>query len=173
MNQLTPEQLEWCDNYLSAGSWKVNSEGLVDVEGDVYLRNQEFQHLPVAFGKVSGLFDLEGCKQLLILEGSPRKVGEWFDCKGCTSLQTLVGAPLIVRRWFRCDGCTGLQSLEGAPQSVGGRFWCEECTGLPEWMHGLVNDFNEKKISWEEFLQLNEKFLQNPKLVQAKNLGLF
>ena len=169
MNQLTSEQLEWCEKHLPEGKWKVNEEGLVDVKSDVILRFRIFQRLPVAFGKVSGHFDLEGCKQLETLEGSPREVGGYFDCQRCISLKTLEGAPQQVGEFFDCRRCTSLQSLEGAPQRVGESFRCEGCTGLPEWVHELTKEFNEEKITWEEFL----KFLEKPRLAQAKNLGLF
>ena len=195
MNQLTPEQLEWCEQHLPEGLWKVNSQGLVDVEGNVDLRMQKIQRLPVNFGKVSGHFDIEGCKQLETLEGSPREVGFYFDCQGCVSLHSLKGAPQQVNSSFGCSYCTGLQTLEGAPrhvgdsfvcrgctgllnlksapQSVGNSFRCEECTGLPEWVHSLADDFSDGKITWEELLQTHDKFLRKPKLGQAKNLGLF
>lgn len=170
---MTPEQLEWCEQHLPTGRWKVNEEGLVDVEGNVDFGYQKFKRLPVAFGRVSGCFDLECCKQLLTLEGSPREVGGYFDCQGCTSLQSLKGAPQIVKQWFNCEGCTGLQSLEGAPQSMGGWFNCSDCIGLPGWVYGLSKEFNKEKISWKELLQLHEKLLYRPKLGQAKNLGIF
>ena len=195
MNQLTAEQLKWCEQHLPEGRWKLNTEGLVDVKGNVDLNEQNFQRLPVPFGRVNGHFDLEGCTQLLTLEGSPLEVGGWFDCGGCISLQSLKGAPQKVGEWFGCEGCTGLESVEGAPQYVKLSFWCrgctkleslegvpqhvgesldcDDCTSLPEWVHSLANDFNDEKISWEEFLKLHEKFIQKPKLAQAKKLGLF
>ena len=195
MNQLTSEQLKWCEKHLPKEKWKVNSQGLVDVEGNALLHNQTFQKLPVAFGRVSGHFDLEGCEQLLTLEGSPREVGEYFDCQGCislkslegapqrvsgglycngcTGLQSLKGAPESVGKSFWCNGCTGLQSLKGAPESVGKSFWCEGCTSLPEWVYGLAKELDDGKITWEELLQTHDKFLEKPQLVQAKNLGLF
>ena len=150
-SKLTSKQIKWCKQHLPEGKWKVNPEGLVDVEGDVFLRHQKFQKLPVLVGRVKGRFALDGCKQLLTLEGSPQKVGGWFDCDGCISLQSLTGAPQSVGRWFTCEGCTG----------------------LPEWVHELVNDFDEEKITWKELLQTHDKFLEKPQLVQAKNLGLF
>ena len=195
MKQLTPEQLEWCEKHLPEGLWKVNPEGLVDVEGKVDLVNQNFQRLPVAFGRVSYYFDLEDCKQLLTLEGSPREVGEWFDCSGCIALPSLEGAPQKVGTWFSCDGCKALETLKGSPQLVGTLFSCsgckglqsldgvsqqvgrnlilEGCTGLPEWVHSLAKDFRKRQISWGELLQFYEKLLHQPKLSQAKNLGLF
>ena len=173
MNQLTSEQLKWCEKHLPKEKWKVNSQGLVDVEGNALLHNQTFQKLPVAFGRVSGHFDLEGCEQLLTLEGSPREVGEYFDCQGCISLKSLEGAPQRVSGGLYCNGCTGLQSLKGAPESVGKSFWCEGCTSLPEWVYGLAKELDDGKITWEELLQTHDKFLEKPQLVQAKNLGLF
>ena len=173
MKQLTPQQLEWCEEYLPKGKWKVNPEGLVDVEDSVSLRRQDFQKLPVSFGKVSGCFDLEGCRQLLTLEGSPREVGNYFDCGSCISLKTLKGAPQRVGRWFGCEGCIGLETLKGAPQYIKGVFWCEGCTRLPEWAHSLVIDFRANRISWKKLLEIHDKFLKKPNLGQAKNLGLF
>ena len=173
MAELTTEQLEWCEQHLPKGKWKVNSQGLVDIEGNFSLRDKTLQRFPVSFGDVSDSFWCSHCTGLQSLEGAPRSVGGGFWCEGCTGLESLEGAPQRVGHWFSCNDCTGLETLEGVPGSVGEAFYCKGCTGLPEWVHSLANDFNEKEITWEELLQAYEKFLQKPKLGRAKNLGLF
>ena len=149
MKQLTPEQLAWCEQNLA--KWEINDEGLIDVYKPVILSGENFQKLPVHFGKATQSFDLSGCKELVTLEGAPHIVEGWFDCRSCKNLKSLEYIPKIVGTWFGCFGCET----------------------LPEWTHALANSQLKKELNWEEFLHAYEKLLQKPKLVQAKNLGLF
>ena len=117
---LTDEQRKFLDEY-TRGTWSVNSEGLVDVEGSFYCYGQELEDfLGIRFGKVSGNFFC-GDNQLRTLEGSPREVGESFYCDG-NQLRTLEGAPSEVGGVFYCDR-NPLISLEGAPDVIGVQFW--------------------------------------------------
>ncbi len=139
---LTPEQKSWLDNCISeGGTWTVNAEGLVDVEGGfscVYQDLSDFKG--VRFGKVSGYFDcswnnltsLEGAPRegsksfycyrnmLTSLEGAPGEVGGSFWCND-NSLTSLEGAPREVKGDFECEK-NPLQTLIGAPRKIGGRF---------------------------------------------------
>ena len=83
-------------------NWSINSEGLVDVNGDVWLTGEYLAKLPLNFGYVSGDFSC-GENELTSLQGSPKFVGGGFDCS-----------------------YNQLTNLEGGPQSVGGNFWCFE-----------------------------------------------
>jgi hypothetical protein len=120
MKELTKEQITWwCEGNLPRGKWKLNSQGRVDVEGDVHIINSEFQKFPVTFGEVSGDFYCSGCTSLTSLEGAPQVVTGDFSCSGCTSLTSLEGAPQVVTGSFRCYSCTSLTTLKGAPQFTG------------------------------------------------------
>ena len=112
---LTDEQRKFLDRYIR-GTWSVNREGLVDVQGDFYCPRQGLEDfLGIRFGKVSGYFDCDG-NQLRTLEGSPRKVDGSFWCSR-NQLRTLEGAPRKVGRDFRCYE-NPLISLEGAPKVI-------------------------------------------------------
>ncbi len=122
-------------------NYTINSDGLVDVDGDVYLYNKGLTKLPLKFGKVTGHFNcynnqlttLEGSprevggfycsyNQLTTLEGGPREVGGYFDCYN-NQLTTLEGSPREVGGYFNCRN-NKLTTLEGAPREVGGGFYC-------------------------------------------------
>jgi hypothetical protein len=113
------EQRKFLDEY-TRGTWSVNSEGLVDVEGDFYCHSQGLEDFSgIRFGKVSGDFSCRS-NQLRTLEGSPVEVGEGFYC-WANQLRTLEGAPRKVDGDFHCHG-NPLISLEGAPEVIEGQF---------------------------------------------------
>ena len=81
-------------------NYTVNTDGTIDVDGDVSLSYKKLTKLPVKFRNVSGRFSCNNNK-----------------------LTTLVGAPLSVDGDFDCRS-NKLKTLEGAPKSVGGGFYC-------------------------------------------------
>jgi hypothetical protein len=116
---LTDEQRKFLDEYIF-GTWSVNSEGLVDVEGSFYCSGQGLEDfLGIRFGKVSGSFWC-GNNQLRTLEGSPNEVSGDFGCYD-NQLRTLEGAPRKVGDGFYCYG-NPLISLERAPEVIKGKF---------------------------------------------------
>ena len=95
---LTDEQRKFLDRYIR-GTWSVNREGLVDVQGDFYCPRQGLEDfLGIRFGKVSGNFYCWN-NQLRTLEGSPREVGLGFLCAG-NPLISLEGAPEVITNLF-------------------------------------------------------------------------
>ena len=117
---LTDEQRKFLDEY-TRGTWSVNSEGLVDVEGSFYCYDQGLEDfLGIRFGKVSGNFYCFA-NQLRTLEGSPMMVGGNFYCSG-NQLRTLEGSPREVGGHFYCHK-NPLISLEGAPEMIKHEFW--------------------------------------------------
>jgi hypothetical protein len=102
-------------------NYTINSDGTVDVNGDVNLHNKGLTKLPLKFGRVTGYFYCDN-NQLTTLEGSPQSVGGTFYCND-NQLTSLEGSPKAVGGEFSCD-YNQLTSLEGAPQSVGGSFYC-------------------------------------------------
>ena len=116
---LTDEQSKFLDR-IAHGRWSVNSEGLVDVQGDFYCYGQGLEDfLGIRFGKVSEYFVCSD-NQLRTLEGSPREVGGDFYCSN-NQLRTLEGAPRKVDGSFYCYR-NPLISLEGAPEVIKGIF---------------------------------------------------
>ena len=109
---LTDEQRKFLDRY-ALERWSVNSEGLVDVEGNFNCYDQGLEDfLGIRFGKVSGSFMCLS-NQLRTLEGSPRGVGGDFDCCG-NPLISLEGAPKVIKYMFRFKNIWftyGLQSF--------------------------------------------------------------
>jgi hypothetical protein len=125
------------------GTSTINSQGLVDVVGDVRLRSK-LTELPVKFGHVSGYFNCDH-NQLTSLTGAPHSVGGTFSCIG-NQLTSLAGAPQSVGGDFRCD-INQLKSLDGAPHSVDGEFSCDHnqlksLDGAPRTMSGYFRCSN-------------------------------
>jgi hypothetical protein len=100
-------------------NYTINSDGSVDVDGDVNLSYKGLIEIPLKFGKVSRGFYCQD-NSLNGLEGAPREVGGDFICDG-NRLTTLEGAPIEVSGNFFC-GYNKLITLEGAPRLIGGNF---------------------------------------------------
>ena len=102
-------------------TWSLNSEGLVDVQGDFDCYGQGLEDfLGIRFGRVSGYFRCYD-NQLRTLEGSPREVGRNFYCFG-NQLRTLEGSPREVGGHFYCHK-NPLISLKGAPEVINRNFF--------------------------------------------------
>jgi len=102
-------------------NYTINSDGSIDVDGDVNLYFKGLTKLPLKFRRVTGYFDCRN-NQLNSLEGSPKEVGSHFDCSR-NQLTSLEGSPKEVGGNFYCRN-NQLTSLEGCPNSVGGDFYC-------------------------------------------------
>jgi hypothetical protein len=72
-------------------NWSINSNGLVDVDGDVSLSFKGLTKLPLSFGHVSGNFYCS-CNKLTSLMNGPQIVGGNFICSS-NQLTTLRFAP--------------------------------------------------------------------------------
>jgi hypothetical protein len=108
-------------NKVVDGTYTIQSDGTVDVNGNVNMYNMKLTKLPFKFGKVTGDFYCSG-NRLTSLKGAPQLVGGDFSCYR-NQLTSLEGAPQSVGGGFYCF-FNQLTSLEGAPQSVGGNFEC-------------------------------------------------
>jgi hypothetical protein len=111
-----------CKKY-SIENWSINSEGLVDVDGYVFLSSEGLTKLPLSFGYVSGPFWCND-NRLTSLQGSPRGVGGSFYCNK-NQLTSLEGGPKYVGGNFNCH-VNQITSLRFAPEEVGTDFWCQE-----------------------------------------------
>jgi len=79
-----------CRNY-DIENYTINSDGSIDVDGDVNLFNRDLTILPLKFGKVSGYFHC-GNNLLTTLEGCPQSVGKEFYFNN-NELRDLYGFP--------------------------------------------------------------------------------
>jgi hypothetical protein len=125
---------EICQRY-NIRNWSINSEGLVDVNGNVYLSRKRLTKLPLNFGHVGGNFYCSS-NQLTNLAGCPHTVSGNFSC-AYNIIISLEGPLHTVSGNFSCSSNI-ITSLEGGPQSVGGNFWCFE------------NDLDSLRFSPEE-----------------------
>ena len=90
---LTSVQIDFLNRYVT-GSWTMNPEGLVDVEGDFNCSGSGIKSLMgIRFGSVGGNFDCYR-NQLTSLEGAPREVKGNFHCHW-NQLTSLEGAPRV------------------------------------------------------------------------------
>ena len=121
--------IAWCEE-MEIENYTINSNGEIDVDGDVWLKDMYIKELPYKFDTVNGSFTMDGNKKLTSLKNCPDKVTNYFSCSKCTSLKSLEGAPKEVGGSFYCGNCTSLTSLKGAPKEVSDGFWCERCTSL-------------------------------------------
>jgi len=115
------DQIDFICKEYKIKNYTINSDGSIDVDGDVDLRDRHLIKLPLQFGKVSGNFSCNHNK-LTTLKGSPVTVGKGYSC--CTNkLISLVGGPVTVGGSYHCY-LNALTTLEGAPESIGGGFFC-------------------------------------------------
>ena len=133
------------------GTYTINDDGSIDVEGTVNLNRKKLTRIPFNFGKVSGDFKCS-YNQLTSLEGAPNNVGGVFYCFD-NKLTTLEGAPSSVGDYFNCSN-NQLTSLEGAPNSVGGVFDCSNnqltsLEGAPNSVGGVFDCSNNQLTSLE------------------------
>ena len=96
--------IDWCEE-MKIRNYTINSQGEIDVKGDVDLRSKDFEELPYKFGKVYGCFDLSSNKNLTSLKNCPDYVGESFSCSRCSKLDSLEGCPKKVKTHFYCYDC--------------------------------------------------------------------
>ena len=98
-------------------NWTLNSDGSIDVDGNVNLSYKRLTKLPLKFGKVSGHFNCSKNK-LTTLEGCPISVGGDFYCH-YNQLTTLEGGPNSVGGYFFCSS-NKLTTFKGCPESISG-----------------------------------------------------
>jgi hypothetical protein len=100
-NNIDIELLKKCV-YGIPGTYTINDDGSIDVEGNVILVDKKLTKIPFKFRHVSGGFYCCSNNHLTSLDGAPINVGGDF---------------------FYCSN-NHLTSLDGAPNFVGGNFYC-------------------------------------------------
>ncbi len=66
-----------CERYCIE-KYTINSNGSIDVDGNVELSFNRFKRLPIKFNYVSGSFDIS-CNKLTTLEGLPNYIGGYLN----------------------------------------------------------------------------------------------
>ena len=138
------------------GTYTINDDGSIDVEGDVDLSRKKLTKIPFNFGKVSGDFYCYD-NQLTSLKGSPNNVGGNFSCYD-NQLTSLDGAPNTVGGDFYCY-FNQLTSLEGAPNNVSGNFSCyfnqlTSLEGAPNTVGGSFYCYGNSNLSYSELFKI-------------------
>lgn len=149
---------EKCKTY-RIENYSINSDGSIDVDGDVNLSKKGLDKIPLRFRKVTGDFYCYD-NYLKTLYGSPKFVGRDYNCNGNTSLQSLEGGPEEVIGDYVCLGCR-LTSLKGGPKIVKKDYSCwynnlTSLEGIPSVVKYL--DCNNNKIYSFEFWPKNNRF---------------
>ena len=101
----------WC-NEMGIEDYSINSQGEIDVDGNVSLGHKDFEGLPYEFGTVTGYFDVGDNQNLTSLKNCPNKVGFYFRCSYCPKLESLEGCPKVVGDCFYCSDCKGKFTAE-------------------------------------------------------------
>jgi hypothetical protein len=108
---------EICKKY-GITNYSINTDGYIDVNGNVNLSNYNLTELPLKFNKVTGNFSCYRNK-LSTFNGSPNYIGGNFYCS-FNYLTNLIDCPNYIGGGFDCAH-NNLTSLEGY-QEVGVNF---------------------------------------------------
>lgn len=166
-NLLSNQQL--CKKY-NIKNYTINSDGLIDVDGDVNISGRNLTKIPIKFGRISGSFYCH-INKLISLEGAPIQVSGDFFC-GHNQLISLKGAPKEVSDDFFCS-YNELISLEGSPKEIYGNFDCShnQLTSLQGAPRKIFNSFDcghNQLISLQGAPKVSDAFFcnNNPLLPQ-------
>ena len=94
----------WCDE-MDIRNYTINSQGEIDVDGNVNLRGKDFKELPYKFGEIEGFFEMDRCPHLISLKNCPNYVRGYFSCSFCKELDSLEGCPKKIGLTFFCSNC--------------------------------------------------------------------
>ena len=116
---MSPNEIsQLCDKY-NIENYSINKDGLVDVDGSVFLNSRNLHILPLKFGKIKTYFDCSN-NHLTSLSGSPTEVGDSFYCHN-NKLITLVSGPKIVKAGYWCQN-NKLKDVSGFPENFDGDY---------------------------------------------------
>ena len=129
-------------------NYTINSDGSIDVNGDVYLWSRRLTELPLRFNKVSGSFDCSS-NNLTSLNGSPKWIGGWFSCQ-YNQLTSLEFSPDYVGGWFDCRWNNLTNNY--CDTEIGDDFYTSLKDGL------IINEFNNA-TNYNEWRKLYKRKL--------------
>lgn len=107
-------------------NYSINSDGSIDVDGNVIISSKELDDIPLNFNIVTGHFACSN-NNLYSLNGCPKSCNS-FNCQD-NQLTNLIGGPIEVSDNYLCAS-NWLSSLKGGPKFVGGVFKCDDNTSL-------------------------------------------
>ena len=108
----------WCEK-MGIENYTINSQGEIDVDTRVNLRNKNFEELPYKFGRVIGYFDVGSNPNLTSLKNCPNYIEGSFDVDGCAKLDSLEGCPKEIDSVFYCRNCKQKFTEEEV------KYWCK------------------------------------------------
>jgi hypothetical protein len=126
-------------------NYTINSDGSIDVSGNVNLSDKGLTELPLVFNRVTGWFNCS-YNPLTTLKGSPRWVGSSFSCYN-NDLTSLEFSPDYIGGFFNCSR-NRLPSLEFSPDYIGGFFDCE--------YNNLTNNYCDSEIGGYFYTSLKQ-----------------
>ena len=107
------------------GSYVIQPDGTVDVDGNLESHHSSLHQLQVKFGTVTGNMNFSRMP-LAHLHGFPHTVGGNVSVAR-THIKSLEGAPTRVEGNFWAYGCKNLKTLVGGPHHVGKSFYAHQC----------------------------------------------
>ena len=91
-------------------NYSINSDGSIDVDGDVDLSYKNLDKIPIKFDVVTGMFYCNN-NNLTSLENCPNEIKSWFNCSS-NKLTSLSGIPNSKNVMYYCAE-NPLKSLDG------------------------------------------------------------
>ena len=162
-HQTEAEVAEICRKY-NITDWKLNSDGLIDVDGDVNLYNCSLTELPLKFRHVTDYFHCSE-NQLTSLEGAPHTVGGAFYCSN-NKLTSLEFAPKKVHNYFDCRW-NNIRSFEGLV-NISGVFYCHGNPVFEIWRI-ITDQLSRDTYKWD-----NEKmeFFNDLDIIRGEEIAI-
>ena len=134
------------------GTYQINSDLTVDINGGVYIQDLDIEKLPVRFNRINSWFAMFNMSRLTTLEGCPKKTGNGFSCVN-TLITSLEGCPIDIGKESFNIPQNKLTSLEFSPKEVNDYYcYINELTNLngsAEIVNGGFNCSRNKLTSLE------------------------
>jgi hypothetical protein len=136
-------------------NYTINSDGSIDVNGNVSLSWLSITELPLRFNKITGYFDCSNNK-LTSLKGSPKRVDRYFDCS-YNRLSSLEFSPDYVGKYFNCDDNKLTNNY--CDSEIGGSFYTTlKQDGLMSSGYGIPTNYNEWRKLYKRKMILDDIF---------------
>ncbi len=142
-------------------NYTINSDNIVDVNGNVDLWDRGLKSIPLNFNIVNGYFNC-GWNHLTSLKGCPVRVGDWFSCwdNKLTSLQ--YSPKYIDNGYFSCS-YNKIESLQYCTELIRGYFHCHnnKLTSLQyhPTVYGKFICYNNQINTFENFYYFKEDII--------------
>ena len=169
---------EICQKY-NIKNYTINSDGSIDVNGDVDLKGIKFfedspsvrairlssklnnwtlKEIPIKFRNISGSFDIR-YNEITSLENGPERVGDKYYISN-NKIQSLNGCPKEVGRFL--GGHNEYSTLEGGPDICRGDYNVSSCNlislkGVASKIHGYLGFGSNKIYTLDHFPTLVDK----------------